>query len=166
MTAINFSNALGLHPEYLEFRAARAEVLAGNIANADTPGYKSRDLTFSASGRASNSFSDVFQKELTLFASRGASGPQSSSAVTHPQHFSIGDNVSALKRRGQSGEQVRQAEFREFYRTPTQQPGLDGNSVDVQRESVEFAQNALDFSVSFRLLNSKFSGLSKAIKGE
>lgn len=48
MAAINFNNALGIHPKALQLRAARAEVLANNLANADTPGFKARDINFQA----------------------------------------------------------------------------------------------------------------------
>jgi flagellar basal-body rod protein FlgB len=44
--AINFEQALGIHPQTLAVRAKRAEVIASNIANADTPGYKARDMDF------------------------------------------------------------------------------------------------------------------------
>ena len=40
-------NALSHHEQALRFRAMRNEVLASNIANADTPGYKARDIDFS-----------------------------------------------------------------------------------------------------------------------
>jgi flagellar basal-body rod protein FlgB len=46
--AINFNNALGVHPQALTLREKRSEVLASNLANADTPGYKARDLDFHA----------------------------------------------------------------------------------------------------------------------
>lgn len=46
--AINFKNALGLHPDALTLREQRGQVLAANLANADTPGYKARDLDFRA----------------------------------------------------------------------------------------------------------------------
>ena len=45
---INFDKALGIHPKALALRERRSEVLASNLANADTPGYKARDLEFSA----------------------------------------------------------------------------------------------------------------------
>ena len=35
------------HEQALQFRARRNEVLSSNIANADTPGYKARDVDFS-----------------------------------------------------------------------------------------------------------------------
>ncbi len=38
---------LGVHGSALTLRAQRAEVLAANLANADTPGFKARDLNFS-----------------------------------------------------------------------------------------------------------------------
>lgn len=44
--AINFDNALGIHAQALALREKRGEVLASNLANADTPGYKARDLDF------------------------------------------------------------------------------------------------------------------------
>ncbi len=36
----------GIHPQALQLRAQRAELLAANLANADTPGYKARDVDF------------------------------------------------------------------------------------------------------------------------
>lgn len=43
---MNFDNAFGIHPRALVLRAQRAEVIASNLANADTPGYKARDFDF------------------------------------------------------------------------------------------------------------------------
>ena len=45
---ISFDSALGVHAKALQVRARRAEMLASNIANADTPGYKARDIDFKA----------------------------------------------------------------------------------------------------------------------
>ncbi|MDX1561840.1 MAG: flagellar basal body rod protein FlgB [Gammaproteobacteria bacterium] len=36
----------GIHEAALKFRAARMDVLAANLANVDTPGYKARDVEF------------------------------------------------------------------------------------------------------------------------
>ena len=44
--AISFDKALGIHPQSLELRSQRAELIAGNIANADTPGYKAKGMDF------------------------------------------------------------------------------------------------------------------------
>ena len=44
--AINFQTALGIHEKALHVRAKRAEVLANNLVNADTPNFKARDIDF------------------------------------------------------------------------------------------------------------------------
>ncbi|MCG5516038.1 MULTISPECIES: flagellar basal body rod protein FlgB [Ectothiorhodospira] len=43
---LSFDNALGIHDAALQVRSKRMELLASNIANADTPNYKARDLDF------------------------------------------------------------------------------------------------------------------------
>ena len=48
MGSINFNNALGVHPDAMLLRAKRAEILANNLANSDTPGFKARDINFQA----------------------------------------------------------------------------------------------------------------------
>jgi flagellar basal-body rod protein FlgB len=45
--AINFEAALGKTPTILALREKRSEILAANLANADTPNFKARDLDFS-----------------------------------------------------------------------------------------------------------------------
>ena len=60
--AINFENALGLHPQALALREKRAEVLASNLANADTPGYKARDLDFKAALKKSMPVSQSMER--------------------------------------------------------------------------------------------------------
>lgn len=45
---LNISSALGIHEQALMLRSDRAELLANNMANADTPGFKARDLDFKA----------------------------------------------------------------------------------------------------------------------
>ena len=45
---INFERALSVHDDALVLRGRRASILASNIANADTPNYKSRDIDFAA----------------------------------------------------------------------------------------------------------------------
>lgn len=45
MTAIN-DNLFGVHTQALDLWQRRSEVLASNLANADTPGYLARDIDF------------------------------------------------------------------------------------------------------------------------
>lgn len=44
--SISFDKALGIHETALTLRTKRAEVLANNLVNADTPNYKARDIDF------------------------------------------------------------------------------------------------------------------------
>jgi flagellar basal-body rod protein FlgB len=132
--SINFGKALGIHEQALGFRAQRAEVLANNIANADTPHYKARDLDF-ASVLAS-----AKQQRGTVALAR-----------TDGRHI------------GAEGVASGQAEMP--YRTPFH-PSLDQNTVDLQIEQSNYAENAVQFQASFTLLNSKFKGLTSALRGE
>ncbi len=133
MTAISFANALGVHEQALNLGVRRAEIIANNLANADTPGFKARDIDF---------------RQVLA----GASGSGLQMQTTHGRHLNQDFQASGL------GGDLK-------YRTPDQ-VGIDGNTVDPQRESAEFAKNAMDFAASFRLLNGRFASLSKAIKGE
>jgi flagellar basal-body rod protein FlgB len=44
--AISFDKGFELHAKGMQLRAQRAEVIASNIANADTPGYKAKGMDF------------------------------------------------------------------------------------------------------------------------
>lgn len=51
--SINFDKAFGIHAQALDLRSKRAEILANNLANADTPNFKAKDFDFqSALGMA------------------------------------------------------------------------------------------------------------------
>ncbi|OZG73861.1 flagellar basal body rod protein FlgB [Hahella sp. CCB-MM4] len=71
--AISFDKALGIHEQALKLRTQRAEVLANNLANADTPGFKARDIDFKA----------VLQKQL------GQQQSQLEVATTDEGHMSL-----------------------------------------------------------------------------
>lgn len=42
----SIDNVFGVHAQALQMRARRGEIIASNLANADTPNYKARDLDF------------------------------------------------------------------------------------------------------------------------
>ena len=46
--SIMVDKALGIHQYALEMRVERSRILAGNIANVETPGYLARDYDFKA----------------------------------------------------------------------------------------------------------------------
>ncbi len=123
--------AISQHEQSLIFRAQRNAVLASNIANADTPNYKARDLQF---GDALNT---ARQESLSL-------------QRTSSNHIeSNGSNFATAKT---------------VYRTPLQ-PSLDGNTVQLDVEQAEFAQNAIQYRASLAFLDGNIRGLRYAIKG-
>ncbi len=60
---MNLDNAFGIHAQALLLRSQRAELLAANMANADTPNYKARDFNFHASLMRSKSEMEDLQKK-------------------------------------------------------------------------------------------------------
>ena len=68
--------ALGIHEQALSVRSRRLEVLAQNIANADTPGYKARDVDFK------HVLADVSRSDSTM-------------RTTQSEHFKIGEHINA-----------------------------------------------------------------------
>ncbi len=134
--SIDFSKALGIHEQALGFRARRAEVLANNIANADTPNFKARDLDFAS--------------VLATQAGQQSAG-RTSVDRTHSQHFSA------------DGLELADPALR--FRNP-HHASIDQNSVDLQVEQSHYTENAVQFQASFTLLNGKFKGLVMALRGE
>jgi len=74
----NIDTALGIHPQALAVRARRAEILAANIANADTPNYKARDIDF----RAQLSAAQTMPVNARLVATHAAHLPDAEAAGT------------------------------------------------------------------------------------
>ncbi|MCY1177245.1 Flagellar basal body rod protein FlgB [compost metagenome] len=135
--SISFDKALGIHEQALGFRAQRAEVLANNIANADTPNYKARDMDFSS--------------VLAAESQKQQSGGRFAMDRTNSRHI--------------EAEGLAMADDTLQYRTPMQ-PSIDQNTVDAQIEQSNYTENAVGFQASFTLLNSKFKGLVSALRGE
>lgn len=133
---ITFNSALGIHESALGVREKRAEVLANNLANADTPNFKARDIDFAA----------VLKGQLSM-------EPDKSTQLTRTD----GEHRPGLAAIGEPSALL--------YRIPTQ-PSIDGNTVDEHVEQAEYAKNALDFQASFTMLNRQFKGLISALKGE
>lgn len=134
--SISFDRALGIHEKALSFRTQRAEVLANNIANADTPNFKARDLQFAS-----------------VLAEQSAKGQRGAVSLnrTDSQHIAA-EGLSA----GDAGL---------AYRMPMS-PSIDQNTVDLQIEQSNYAENSVQFQASFTLLNSKFKGLTSALRGD
>jgi len=121
----------------LGLRSHRQELLASNIANADTPHYKARDIDFKSA----------------LASAMGAAGTVApvSLARTHAGH------------QGAAGVTPFGAALQ--YRTEYQ-GAVDGNTVNMDIERAAFAENAMQTEALMTFINRRFQGLGRAISGQ
>ncbi len=93
-------NLFGIHATALKLRANRAELLAGNIANADTPNYKARDIDFrhvlKQAGKSSNS-SEIVTTNARHINSAGTSKMGAEIMYRIPNQPSLDGNTVDLQ---------------------------------------------------------------------
>lgn len=118
----------------LNLLTKRENILAANIANADTPGYRARDIDFS--------------KQLQQAMKTSAQGKRDVSLARTSTHHLPGSRLS----------------FHDelLYRVPDQ-PRADDNTVDMDRERVNFLDNTIKHQVSITSLNAQFKNMMSAI---
>ena len=120
----------------LSLRAQRQQVLASNIANADTPNYKARDIDFASA-----------------MASATAKGTGSSGlATTSASHFTQSNDGSTLP----DGTPL-------LYRQPAQ-GSVDGNTVDMDVERNQFADNGIRYEAGISMINQQIRNMMAAIQ--
>lgn len=127
--------ALRFNREALNLRAERQEVLAANIAHADTPNYKARDFDFSA--------------RLSDAVERGRSSDSFAMTTTSSRHMRV------------EAPSIPDKDL--LYRVPNQS-SLDGNTVEMDVERVNFADNALRYESNLTVLNAKIKSLMSAVQ--
>ena len=124
---------VAVYSQALNLRTHRHQVLASNIANADTPNYKARDFDFSR----------AMQNAMAGRQNAGGIGlVQTSSA-----HMSGGGRGGAAE-----------LQFRK-----ETQSAVDGNTVDMDVERAQIAENALQYQILTQLIGDKFKGLRNAM---
>ncbi len=128
--------ALQFQQQALSLRAKRQELLASNIANADTPNYKARDIDFAQA---------LQQAQL------GQAGNAVTMAKTASAH--LGATTGEIL--GGVAVQYRNA----------QQGNIDGNTVDMDVERNQFLDNALRYEAGVTILNAQVRNLLAAIQG-
>ena len=122
----------------LSLRSQRQTVLASNIANADTPNYKARDMDFTSALQSA-------------MAKNAAPSPLNTTANKHfptpPQDGSTLPGGTPLLYRG------------------VVQGAVDGNTVDMDVERNAFADNGLRYEAGVQFINSQIKGLLAALQG-
>jgi flagellar basal-body rod protein FlgB len=127
---------LRFHQSALNLRAYRQQLLAGNIANADTPNFKARDIDFSSA------------LQSALSSRPGNSGL----TTTSPRHL-LGAAADIP-----TGAQA-------LYRTPLQ-PSLDRNTVEMDVERTQFADNAIHYEANLTFISSQIKTMLAAIQSQ
>jgi flagellar basal-body rod protein FlgB len=123
----------------LSLRSQRQELLASNIANADTPNYKARDIDFAS----------ALQGALVR---QGA--PANALATTAAAHIPRGTPDGSSLPDG----------------TPVQYRGVvqgsaDGNTVDMDVERNQFADNAVRYEAGISMINQQIRAMLAAVSG-
>jgi flagellar basal-body rod protein FlgB len=129
----------------LSLRGYRQEILSANIANADTPYYKARDFDFSS-------------------VLKTAMGPALGSAMTPgiarvPAPGLVRTSADHLA--GTAPAAAQPASL--LYRTPYQM-SVDGNSVEMDAERAQFAQNAIHYEAGIGFLSGQIKSLLAVVQ--
>jgi flagellar basal-body rod protein FlgB len=143
--ALSLDSYLGVHAQALTLEAQRTEVLAANMANADTPNYKARDIDFKAALAAAGTNAAA--------GSGGSSAPTLAMTATQAAHLGAGADTGDASLGGNLK-----------YRVPMA-PALDGNTVDTQLEQAAFAENSVRYQATLTFLNARLKELMTAITG-
>ena len=113
------SKSMGLAKAALDYRSMRQDMIASNIANADTPNYKPRDVSFENALRAEQN--KLFDKT-----------PKLEMAVTDAKHIPLTDTQNSTKAT---------TFFRDGHMARN-----DGNSVDLDVETTEMSKNSIMYN--------------------
>ncbi len=117
----------------LDTYALRQKIIASNISNVSTPGYRRKEV--------------VFEEKLENALQRHLAGSR-----TNERHLPI-------------GPQRLQEVVPEVATDPSSQLPSGVNNVDIDREIVEQAKNAIRFAYGARMLRNHFAALRASIKG-
>ncbi|RXZ32845.1 flagellar basal body rod protein FlgB [Oxalobacteraceae bacterium CAVE-383] len=137
---------LNFNQTALNLRSQRQQILASNIANADTPNYKARDIDFA--GTLKNKL------KAAQSSSSVAQVPGVGMAVTSPMHLAGKPPVATPTMHSDDLP----------YRT-VDQPSLDGNTVDLDVERNQFADNGLHYEATVTAVNGQIKSLMSVIQG-
>lgn len=139
--SMSFDKVFGVHQYTMRIRNERAEVLAGNLANADTPGFKARDLDFN----------DALV--------------QANKALTTVDHNPPMTKTSAGHMDMKDLEALREPNLLLKYRNPFQPDTGNGNTVEVSTERMNYMSNNIEYQATMQFLNGRISKLRTALKG-
>lgn len=120
----------------LNLRQLRQEVISSNIANSQTPGYKSKKLDFE------EALADALDIDENV-----------SMKAIHPNHYNVGGGgLDTLK------------PF--IYEDPNGEVSNDGNTVDREAQMSEMANNKILYDATVQLLNKKLAQIKYVLTND
>ena len=134
-----FDSTLTTLERALDVRLVEQNVLAGNVANADTPGYKPKELDFTAAMKAASADASA---GMMVTTSPGHLGPNGSGVS------STSDIATSMVLEGRGTA-----------------PSFDGNAVDLDRTMAGMAENGLQYGASAKAAGKKLAILRYAVDG-
>lgn len=140
--AITFDKVFGVHQHTMRIRNQRAEVIAGNLANADTPGFKARDIDFN---------------EALVQAAHVPTKPtiEMQMQTTAQGHMTMADL-----------EAMQEPNLILKYRNPFQPDTGNGNTVEASSERMKYMSNNIEYQATMQFLNGKISTLRRSLSGQ
>jgi len=143
---------LNFNATALQLRSQRQEILAANIANADTPNFKARDIDFKS---AMQKAIDIGSTPNTIDEkSLNNSSKSVSMATTSAKHLG-GDSQSMTPVQFDSSDLL--------YRSVVQD-SVDGNTVDPDVERSAFINNAIHYEANVMLINASLKEMNLALQ--
>ena len=133
-----FSKTVDILAKSIDLRAKQQNLISSNIANAETPNYVPKSLSFEGELQGALKGSHV--------------GAQ---AQTNPRHLPLKGASSRI-----------QSVTGQIIETPAKTPGKDGNAVELEGEMGRMVENQIMYNASVQILAKKFEGLRTAIKGQ
>jgi flagellar basal-body rod protein FlgB len=130
-----FDKTMRLLQRTLDLRGARQRVIASNLANEETPGYRASDLTFM------DQLQSAHKGRLPIVL-----------AATQSRHFGV------------HGPQGVQAVTGKLSEVPAGDLPLDANSVNLELEMAKLSENAMHYNAAATILAKKFHGLLNVIR--
>ncbi|MGB2832377.1 MAG: flagellar basal body rod protein FlgB [Methylotenera sp.] len=141
---------LSFHQNALRVRGQRQELIAANIANADTPNFKARDLDFKSA------MQQAISKNQAPNQSAGNLEAAKNISKTSDRHF----NALPV-----TGFQLSSGPGEPLYR-PIIQGSVDGNTVDMDVERNQFVDNGIRYEASLTMMNAQLKKMLAAIQGQ
>jgi flagellar basal-body rod protein FlgB len=132
--------------QVVNFTEARHAVLAGNIANLDTPGYRSRDLSPAQ-----------FQERLKEAIAVSHAG------ATDPSAQGMAGGLTGAGAMAAGDASASDAAFKAVADESHTLVYHDDSNVDLEHQALELTKNQMQFNLALTLLTAQFHSLEAAI---